>query len=97
MLTYQPVSTFGDIYNKALTNHLKKIGSTLNMLRKARREDIHTVAAEINIGPEILEKIESGEHDFRINTFSALCDYYDIDHQSLVDKGELLHVIISNA
>ena len=86
--TYQPVSTFGHIYNKALSNHLKKIGNTLNMLRKARREDIHTVTAEVNIRPEILEKIEKGEHDFRINTFLTLCDYFNIDHQSLIGKGE---------
>ncbi len=85
------VSTFGHIYQNALRSHLQKMGNTLQLLRKARQENLETVAAVINIRPEILEKIETGEHDMRIKTLFALCDYYNIDGKDLVGKGELMH------
>lgn len=90
MIPTYPVSTFGHIYQKALRVHLHKMGSTLCLLRKARREDIQTVAAAIKIRPELLEKIEAGEHDLRIKTLFALCDYYNIEEKDVVGKGELM-------
>lgn len=86
------VSTFGHIYQRALKSHLRRMGSMLALLRKTRREDIDTVAAAINIRPEILEKIENGEHDFRVRTFFAICDYYKVDLESVVGKGEVVHI-----
>jgi transcriptional regulator with XRE-family HTH domain len=84
-------STFGHIYHKALQSQLKKIGSTLSLLRKARQEDINCVAAAVNLRPETLEQIENGKQDFRLKTLFALCDYYNIDMDSVIDHGELLH------
>lgn len=90
MITSYEISTFGHIYQKALHVQLKKMGKTLNIPRRARREEIVDVAAAINIKPEILQKIENGEHDFRVKTLFALCDYYNVDHASIVGKGELM-------
>jgi transcriptional regulator with XRE-family HTH domain len=90
MKTEYSVSTFGHIYQKALQSQLEKMGKMLNILRRARREDLTTVAAEINIRPEILERIEKGEHDFRIETLFALCDYYNADLESIVGKGDIV-------
>jgi hypothetical protein len=84
------VSTFGHIYQRALQAQLKKMGNTLHLLRKTRQDDINTVAAAINIRPEVLEKIETGQHDMRIKTLFVLCEYYDIDEMLIVGKGELL-------
>jgi transcriptional regulator with XRE-family HTH domain len=84
------VSTFGHIYQKALKIQLEKMGSTLRLLRKARQEEIDTVAAAVNIRPEILEKIEGGEHDMRVKTLFALCEYFNVDGKELVGKGELI-------
>jgi hypothetical protein len=63
---------------------------TLCLLRRVRQEDIDTVAAAIKIRPEVLKKIETGEHDMRIKTFFALCDYYDFDGKDVVGTGELM-------
>jgi hypothetical protein len=90
-MTTHPVSTFGHIYHKALLAQLKIMGRNFNLIRKARQEDINSVATAINIRPEILEKIENGEHDFRIKTLFALCDYYNVGHSSIVGKGELMN------
>lgn len=91
MIKSYPASTFGHIYHKALEVQLQKMGNMLSLMRKARREDIETVATAINIRPEVLEKIENGEQDFRVRTLFALCDYYNIDEKSIIGKGELLH------
>ena len=84
------VSTFGHIYQKALRSQLQKMGNTFCLLRKARQEEIDGVAVAINIRPEVLQKIEAGEHDLRIKTLFALCDYYNIDGKDVVGKGELM-------
>lgn len=91
MKTTHPASTFGAIYQKALQSQLKKMGSRLTALRIARREQITSVAAAVNLRPEILELIENGEHNIRIKTLFALCGYYDIDAETLIGQGELLH------
>lgn len=84
MITDQPVSTFGHIYRNALYNHLKHMGDLLKLQRQARMEDISTVAAAINIRPEILQQIENGEHDFRLITLYALCEYYGVDRNLVI-------------
>lgn len=86
-----PASTFGHIYHKALQSHLKNIGSALSLLRRIRRKEINEVAAAINLRPETLQEIEDGKLDFRVKTLFALCDYYDIDIDKVVARGELLH------
>jgi DNA-binding XRE family transcriptional regulator len=86
-----PASTFGHIYQKALQSHLKNIGSTLSLMRRIRRKDINDVAAAIKLRPETLLQIEDGKLDFRVKTLFALCDYYEIDIDKVVSKGELLH------
>lgn len=91
MITSYPVSTFGHIYHKALEAQLQKMGSALYLIRKTRQEDINLVAAAIDLRPEILEKIEHGQHDPRIKTLFALCEYYNVDVESIVGKGELMH------
>ena len=96
MISSYPVSTFSHIYQKALRSQLQKMGSTLHLLRKARQEEIDAVAPAINIRPEVLQKIESGEHDLRIKTLFALCDYYNIDGKELVGKGELMQFKMLN-
>lgn len=60
-------SFFGNMYRQALQAQLQKIGNTLLMLRQARQEDINCVATAVNLRPEILQKIENGDHDFRFN------------------------------
>ena len=85
-----PVSTFGHIYQKALQSQLQKMGSTLRLLRQARQVEIEKVAAAVNIRPEVLQRIETGEHDMRIKTLFALCEYYNIQEKDLVGKGELM-------
>jgi transcriptional regulator with XRE-family HTH domain len=91
MITSFPASTFGNIYRQALQTQLKKMGTKFSLLREARRESINSVAAAVGLRPEILEQLENGKHDFRFKTFFALCDYYKIEIESIVGKGELLH------
>lgn len=91
MITSYSTSTFGNMYRQALQSQLQKIGRTLSLLRNARQEDINSVAAAVNLRPEILLQIENGQHDFRLKTLFALCEYYNIDVESVVDQGELLH------
>jgi transcriptional regulator with XRE-family HTH domain len=91
MKTSYPASTFGNMYRQALQSQLQKMGTTLSLLRKTRQEDIDSVAAAINLRPEILQQIENGRHDFRFKTLFALCEYYNIDIESIVGQGELLH------
>ena len=91
MITSYPASTFGNIYRQALQSQLQKMGTTLSMLRKARQENINYVAAAINLRPEILQQIENGQHDFRFRTLFALCEYYNVDVESIVGQGELFH------
>lgn len=67
------------------------MGATLSLLRQSRQEDIETVAAAINLRPEILEQIENGEHDFRFKTLFALSKYYNVEADSIFGNGELLH------
>ena len=86
----QPSSTFGHIYQKALQSQLKKIGQNLAELRKARRKDVETVAIAVNLRPDVLLRIENGQQDFRVKTLFALCDYYNIDFESIVNQGELM-------
>lgn len=95
MRNSNPASTFGNMYRQALQTQLEKMGETFTMLRKARQEDIGTVATAINLRPEILEQIENGKHDFRFKTLFALCDYYNVDVESIMGKGELLHFRLS--
>jgi hypothetical protein len=71
MTNTYPVSTFGHIYHNALQVQLQKMGNTLSLLRTTRREDINSIASAINIRPEILEKIENGQHDVRVKTLFA--------------------------
>jgi transcriptional regulator with XRE-family HTH domain len=92
MTSTYPVSTFGHIYHNALQVQLQKMGITLSLLRTTRQEDINSVATAINIRPEILEKIENGQHDVRVKTLFALCDYYNVDLKAIVGKGELLNL-----
>lgn len=70
------------------------MGTKFNLLREARKESINSVATAVSLRPEILEQIENGKHDFRFKTFFALCDYYKIEIESIIGKGELLHFIL---
>lgn len=89
------VSTFGHIYHKALQAQLKKIGSSLSLLRNTRHEEVYRVAAAINLRPDTLQQIEDGKQDFRIKTLLALCEYYKVDIESMIGKGELLRFKIA--
>lgn len=86
----QPASTFGHIYQQALQLQLKKIGQNLAELRKARRKDVETVAIAVNLRTDLLLRIENGQHDFRLKTLFALCDYYNVDFESIVNQAELM-------
>lgn len=90
MVSSYPASTFGGIYRQALQSQLQRMGIKLSLLREARKESINSVAAAINLRPEILQRIENGQHDFRFKTLFALCEYYKIEIESLVGQGELL-------
>jgi transcriptional regulator with XRE-family HTH domain len=86
----QPASTFGHIYQQALQLQLKKIGQNLAQLRKARRKDVETVAIAVNLRSDILLRIENGQQDFRLKTLFALCDYYNVNFESIVNQAELM-------
>ena len=47
---------------KSLEDFTKTIGKNLTRLRKARKENIETVAAAIQISPDLLNKIETGKY-----------------------------------
>jgi transcriptional regulator with XRE-family HTH domain len=89
-LTSYPASTFGNIYHQALQSQLPKIGHNLRNLRKVRHLDIQTVAEAINLRPGILQQIENGQHNFRLKTLFALCDYYNTNPETIVNQKELL-------
>lgn len=86
----QPSSTFGHIYQQALQLQLQKIGQNLAELRIASRKDVQTVANSVNLRSDVLLRIESGQHDFRLKTLSALCDYYNVEIESIVNQGQLM-------
>lgn len=85
-----PPSSFGQIYHQALQSHLQIIGRNLAELRKAHRKDVETVATAVNIRPDVLLRIESGQHDFRLKTLYALCDYYNVGLEPIVNQGQLM-------
>lgn len=91
ILSSYPASTFGSIYHQAFQSQLQRIGNTLRLLRQSRREETEVVAAAVNLRPEILERIENGQHNFRLKTLLALAEYYNIDAEMVIGKGELLH------
>jgi transcriptional regulator with XRE-family HTH domain len=90
-----PASTFAQIYQTALQSQLQKIGSNLASFRHASHKDVQSVAEAVNLRPEILLRIESGQHNFRIKTLVALCDYYNINIESIMNQGELLSFKLS--
>jgi transcriptional regulator with XRE-family HTH domain len=47
---------------KSLEDFTRTIGKNLYRLRKARKENIETVAAAIQISPDLLNKIETGKY-----------------------------------
>lgn len=83
---------FGSIYQKSMKSQLKQIGRNLSALRKARNEDIGNVANAVKLAPGILDQIEVGSCDFQVKTLFALCDYFEVDLESVVGKGELLSI-----
>jgi hypothetical protein len=90
--TTKSAVNFGSIYQKSMKSQLKQIGSNLAALRKARNEEIGTVANAVELAPGVLEQIEIGSCDFQLKTLFALCDYYYTDLESVVGKGELLSI-----
>jgi transcriptional regulator with XRE-family HTH domain len=90
--TSLPPSTFGQIYQRSLQAHLHLIGRNLAELRKACRKDVITVAEAVNIRSDVLLRIESGEHDFRLKTLYALCDYYKVGLEPIVNQGQLVTI-----
>src|SRR5688572_13630057 len=87
MKTKHAATTFGQVYQRSLQPTLQVMGNNFNLLRKGRQQDIDAVAAAVNVGPEILEQIEKGEHDPSIKTFFDLCDYYHVEFESVIGKG----------
>lgn len=92
IISSSPPATFGQIYHRALQSHLQLIGRNLAELRKAQREDVQAVADAVNIRPDVLLRIESGQHDLRLKTLYALCDYYNIELELLVNQGQLITI-----
>lgn len=85
-------ATFGQIYHQALQSHLQLIGRNLADLRKACRKDVETVATAVNVRSDVLLRIESGQHDFRLKTLYALCDYYNVGLEPIVNQSQLMSV-----
>lgn len=90
--TTKSAVNFGSIYQKSMKSQLKQIGSNLAALRKARNEEINTVANAVELAPGVLEQIEIGGCDFQVETLFALCDFYDAELKSVVGKGELMFI-----
>lgn len=86
----KPADYFGSIYQKAMKSQLKLIGSNLTSLRKARNEDIVTVADAVEVAPGLLQSMETGKVDFQVKILFALCDYYGAELASVLGKGELI-------
>jgi hypothetical protein len=81
---------FGSIYQKAMKSQLKQIGSNLVALRKARNEDVNTVADAVALAPGALQSMESGNLDFQVKILCALCKYYGAELGSVLGEGELI-------
>jgi hypothetical protein len=88
-------STFGNVYRQALKSQLKVIGGNLMLLREARRESIETVANAINLQPDVLESIENGLRDFKLNVLFNLCDYYHMSLEDLVKDSGMMQLKIA--
>jgi hypothetical protein len=86
----KPADYFGSIYQKAMKSQLKQIGSNLVALRKAKKEDVITVANAVDIAPGVLQGMESGNSDFQVKILFALCEYYGAELGSVLGKGELI-------
>jgi DNA-binding Xre family transcriptional regulator len=70
---------------KSLEDFTKTIGKNLYRLRKARKENIETVAAAIQISPDLLNKIETGKYPkCKMGILFGLCDYYGVTPMELV-------------
>lgn len=62
----------------------KKIATRLWKLRVARKEIPDVVAKAVNISPRLLEKIESGQHNFTLDILFRLCEYYKVNPDDIV-------------
>jgi transcriptional regulator with XRE-family HTH domain len=69
-----------------LNDFLETIGRNLRKLRNARKESIETVAAAIQISPDLLNKIEKGIcPNCKMGVLFGLCDYYKVTPADLCD------------
>jgi transcriptional regulator with XRE-family HTH domain len=79
---------------KQPTDHLHKIvGKRLHKLRQAKRYTLKFVAAELNIPPTIISRIEKGIYrNFQIGRLKNLCDFYEVDPLDIVNTKEKWNV-----
>jgi hypothetical protein len=57
---------------------LVALGKNLYSMRIGQKKDLHTVAAAVQITPELLDQIEKGQHDCDLILFINLCEYYGV-------------------
>jgi|GEM_PF-1417981 len=71
-------------WNPDANDDLKKLGNNLRRLRLERKLDIDTVAAAINITPEMLQKLEDGLYpDCEMLVLFDLAEYYGVSGEEL--------------
>lgn len=71
--------------DKKLEELLKHIGMTLYEQRTARKESLESVASMMNMPPDLLDRIEKGQHnELDVNDVIELSSYYDIDPDDVV-------------
>jgi hypothetical protein len=57
---------------------LMALGKNLYSLRIGQKKDLQVVAAAMQITPDLLERIEKGEHDCDLILLFDLCEYYGV-------------------
>jgi transcriptional regulator with XRE-family HTH domain len=88
-------STFGNIYDLAMQTQLQITGDNLSAIRQARKESLESVAAAVNLPPDVLESIENGRCDFKLHALFALCNYYETDLGDVVKHSGLMQLKIA--
>lgn len=68
---------------------LKRVGENLRQLRESRDLSIESVAAAINLSPQLLQRLEAGEYpECKLETIFDLIAYYGVLGEAVFGKSD---------
>lgn len=68
---------------------LVKVGINLRRIRESRHLSVETVAGDIKLSPEILERLEAGKcPECTLDILFNLIDYYDVTAEEILGQAK---------